>query len=166
MARILIADDSPEIRQLVSALLVEEGHKIAVAADGTKALELLKSDPPEILILDIMMPAVDGYAVLKEMRDTGLQADTKTMILTARTSESDWVRGYKLGADHYLTKPFGNQEIVDAVGFLLLTSKESLRQRAVQELDRAQLLSRLESLFEDSPAYSRSAPDPYEPPSS
>lgn len=152
MARILVTDDSPEIRQLISALLVEEGHKIAVAADGTKALELLRKDPPEVLILDIMMPTVDGYSVLREMRDTGLQADIKTIILTAKTSESDWVRGYKLGADHYLTKPFGNKELLEAVIFILSTSKDRLRKRAAQELDRAQLLSRLESLFEDSPA--------------
>jgi DNA-binding response OmpR family regulator len=149
MARILIADDSAEIRQLLSAILAEEGHKVVVASDGQKALDIMQNDPPDLLILDIMMPTVDGYGVLKEMKKSGLRNEVKILVLTAKASESDWVRGYKMGADHYLTKPFGSDEIVAAIEGLLTRTKEQLKTRTEEELNKAQLLSRLESIFSD-----------------
>ncbi|MDQ4126038.1 MAG: response regulator, partial [Actinomycetota bacterium] len=95
MARILVVDDSPEMRHLLTSILVEEGHKVVVAPDGQKALDMVVADPPDIMVLDIMMPAMDGYMVLKELRATGIRDTTKILILTAKTSEHDWVRGYK-----------------------------------------------------------------------
>ncbi len=148
MARILVVDDSPEMRHLLTSILVEEGHKVVVAPDGQKALDMVVADPPDIMVLDIMMPAMDGYMVLKELRATGIRDTTKILILTAKTSEHDWVRGYKLGADQYLTKPFDIQELTVAVETLLLSTREQLKARREEELNKAQLLSRLESLFE------------------
>lgn len=149
MARILITDDSADIRHLLSAILVEEGHKVVVAGDGGKCLEVLRSDPPDLLILDIMMPKLDGFGVLKEMKNAGLRDDVKTLVLTAKTAEADWLRGYKLGADQYLTKPFSTDELIDSVNSILSLSKDQLRVKADAELDKAQLLSRLESIFQD-----------------
>lgn len=149
MARILITDDSADIRQLLSALMVEEGHKVLVASDGTKALEVMDSELPDLMILDIMMPNLDGYGVLREMNTRDVTKDVKVLILTAKTAEADWVRGYKLGADQYLTKPFGSDELIAAVDELLSTTKDDLRKKTEEELDRAQLLSRLESIFQD-----------------
>jgi DNA-binding response OmpR family regulator len=148
MGRILITDDNADIRHLVSALLAEEGHKVVVANDGGKALELMASDEPELLVLDIMMPRVDGYAVLAQMDELGLSDRVKILMLTAKTSESDWVRGYKLGADGYLTKPFLTDELIEVVAEMLATSKEELEKHREAELDKAQLLSRLESIFQ------------------
>ena len=87
---------------------------------------------------------------LKEMRSHGVRDATKVLVLTARTAEVDWLRGYKLGADQYLTKPFDNDELIKTVTMLLGMSKDELRARRQQELDRAQLLSRLEALFHHS----------------
>lgn len=149
MARILITDDSADIRQLLSALMVEEGHKVLVANDGVKALEIVDAELPDLMILDVMMPNLDGYGVLREMNERDVTKDVKVLILTAKTAEADWVRGYKLGADQYLTKPFGSDELIASVNDLLASTKDSLREKTEDELDRAQLLSRLESIFQD-----------------
>ena len=150
MARILIAEDNAEIRALVSSILVEEGHKVSVAQNGQQALDMMLEDTPDVLLLDIMMPHMDGYTVLKEIKSSGIRESMKIMILTAKTSESDWVRGYKLGADAYVTKPFDIDELTGQIDELLAMTKEQLRQRREQELDKAQLLSRLESIFDSS----------------
>jgi DNA-binding response OmpR family regulator len=150
MARILIAEDNAEIRTLVSSILVEEGHKVGVAQNGQQALDMIMADAPDVLVLDIMMPQMDGYTVLKEIKSAGSREGMKILILTAKTSETDWVRGYKLGADAYLTKPFDTDELVNGIEDLLGMTKEQLRVRRDQELDKAQLLSRLESLFDSS----------------
>ncbi|MGH2730917.1 MAG: response regulator transcription factor [Actinomycetota bacterium] len=148
MARILIADDNAEIRQLLTAILSDEGHKVVVADDGKKALEMILAHAPDILVLDIMMPSIDGYGVLKEMKSAGMRDAVKVLVLTAKTQESDWVRGFKLGADQYLTKPFDVDEFTQAIDGLIAMTKEQLRLRRQEELDRAQLLSRLESIFD------------------
>ena len=148
MARILIAEDNAEIRTLVSSILVEEGHKVGVAQNGQQALDMMIDDPPDVLVLDIMMPQMDGYTVLKELKSSGIKETMKILILTAKTSESDWVRGYKLGADSYLTKPFDTDELINGIEDLLSSTKEQLRVRREAELDKAQLLSRLESIFD------------------
>jgi len=148
LARILIAEDNAEIRALVSSILAEEGHKVSVAQNGQQALDMMGEDAPDLLVLDIMMPQVDGYGVLKELRNTGLRDTVKILVLTAKTSESDWVRGYKLGADSYITKPFDIDELTNQVNELLSMTKDQLRLRREQELDKAQLLSRLESIFD------------------
>jgi DNA-binding response OmpR family regulator len=150
MARILIAEDNAEIRALVSSILVEEGHKVGVAQNGQQALDMMMEDAPDVLVLDIMMPQMDGYTVLKELKSSGIKDTMKIMMLTAKTSESDWVRGYKLGADTYLTKPFDTDELINGIEDLLASTKEQLRMRREQELDKAQLLSRLESIFDSS----------------
>jgi DNA-binding response OmpR family regulator len=150
MARILIAEDNAEIRALVSSILVEEGHKVGVAQNGQQALDMMMEDAPDVLVLDIMMPQMDGYTVLKELKSSGIKDTMKIMLLTAKTSESDWVRGYKLGADTYLTKPFDTDELINGIEDLLSSTKEQLRLRREQELDKAQLLSRLESIFDSS----------------
>lgn len=148
MARILVAEDNAEIRALVSSILSEEGHQVTVAQNGRQALDMMASDSPDLLVLDIMMPQVDGYTVLKELKASGAREQMKILVLTAKTSESDWVRGYKLGADAYITKPFDIDELTSQIEELLTMTKDQLRQRREQELDKAQLLSRLESIFD------------------
>ena len=148
MARILIAEDNAEIRALVSSILIEEGHKVTVAQNGQQALDMMLEDAPDVLVLDIMMPQMDGYSVLKELKSSGIRDTMKILVLTAKTSESDWVRGYKLGADAYVTKPFDIDELTRHVTELLEMTKDQLRVRREQELDKAQLLSRLESIFD------------------
>lgn len=149
MGRILVADDSSDMRHLLSALLTERGHAVRVANDGAIALDLMAQQMPELIVLDIIMPNLDGYAVLREMKDRGWRDQVKILILSAKTAEADIVRGYKLGADGYVTKPFGADELLRSIEDMLGTPKKDLRDQTEQELDKAQLLSRLESMFSD-----------------
>jgi DNA-binding response OmpR family regulator len=148
MAQILVVDDDPDIRRLLGVLLESEGHNVASAPDGDKALELISTTHPDLIILDVMMPKKDGYTVLKEMKASGIRETTKVLVLTARAAESDWLRGYKLGADQYLTKPFDTDEFLSLVNDLLGMTQDQLKLRRLAELDRAQLLSKLEAIFE------------------
>ncbi|MDQ3985076.1 MAG: response regulator [Actinomycetota bacterium] len=148
MARILIVDDNADIRRLIGTILTPTDHELMFAEDGGKALEIVKKRSPELVILDVMMPNMDGFMVLKQMRVAGLRDSTRVLMLTAKSTESDWVRGYKLGADAYLTKPFDPDELMSFVDELFSMTKDRLRERREEELHRAQMLSRLESIFQ------------------
>jgi DNA-binding response OmpR family regulator len=147
MARILVVDDNGDIRELIGTVLSTTEHELSYAEDGEKGLELIKKTSPDLVILDVMMPKMDGYMVLKQMRVAGLRDSTKVLMISAKGSESEWVRGYKLGADAYITKPFDPDELQHAIEDLFAMTKDGLRERREQELHRAQMLSRLESLF-------------------
>jgi DNA-binding response OmpR family regulator len=149
MARILVADDSADMRHLLSTLLIEQGHVVQVASDGSMAMGMILKQPPDLLILDVIMPSLDGYALMREMRERNLREEVKILILSAKTSEGDIVKGYKLGADRYLTKPFAADELLRTVQVMLDTPKAALKGKTEEELDKAQLLSRLESMFTD-----------------
>lgn len=149
MARILVVDDNDDVRQLVAGVLTEELHKVQIAANGASALEAMRRDPPDVLILDIMMPEVDGYTVLKTMTEEGLKKRTKVLVLTAKSTEQDWVRGYRLGADYYLTKPFTMIELINTLNQVLRSTPEQLRKRRNEEIEKARLFSRLENAFGD-----------------
>ena len=148
MARIHIVDDDPDIRQLVTYWLVEEGHEVSAAADGDAALERVAAHPPDLLILDMMMPRVDGYEVLKSVAAAGVAETMKVLVLSARSTEQDRELGLQLGADLYVNKPFEPEELVNVVNEMLSLSKAELRQRREEERDKARLLSQLETFFD------------------
>jgi len=149
MARILVVDDNDDVRQLVSTVLTQEGHKVASASEGRSALATMRANPPDIVILDIMMPETDGYTVLKTMVAEGLKRRIKVLVLTAKSDEADWLRGYRAGADHYVTKPFTMHELLKGLKEIQRMTLDQLRQRREGELERAKLLSKLESSFGD-----------------
>jgi CheY-like chemotaxis protein len=149
MARILVAEDDPDIRHLISQLLIDEGHEVAAVANGVHAVEKLLESPPEVVILDIMMPGKDGYQVLEEIKEFVLNASVKVMVLSARTAEQDFERSLTLGAYRHLTKPFDPQELIDTVSELLALSDEEISERRERERERAYLLSQLESIFSE-----------------
>jgi DNA-binding response OmpR family regulator len=137
------------LRRLVRALLTDGGHVVAEAGDGVTALQKVRQQPPDLLVLDVIMPSLDGYGVLKALKESGLSQDIKVLMLSAKSGETDIVKGYKLGADHYMTKPFGADEFLNIVKHLLDTKKTDLKRNTQDELEKAQLLSRLESLIGD-----------------
>lgn len=149
MPKILITDDDPDIRQLVIYALADQGHEVSVAKDGKEALEHVVGSPPDLMVLDVMMPELDGYGVLRALGERDLKGTTKILMLTAKGSERDWKEGYDLGADRYMTKPFDPDELVATVAEMLEASEEELEAKREQEQDRANLLSQLESIFGD-----------------
>jgi DNA-binding response OmpR family regulator len=112
MPRVLVAEDEANIRELVRLHLGLEGWDVVEAADGDSALRQLRAGPVDLVVLDIMLPALDGITVLRAMRREGPNAQTPVLLLTARRDESDKVLGLDSGADDYLTKPFGVRELV------------------------------------------------------
>lgn len=109
---ILIADDEAEIRDLLRLYLENEQYKVIEAADGRAALSLLRNEKPDLCILDIMMPEMDGYHVLQEMRK---ESNIPVIILSAKDADSEKILGLNLGADDYLSKPFNPLEAVARV---------------------------------------------------
>ncbi|MDQ3771711.1 MAG: response regulator transcription factor [Actinomycetota bacterium] len=146
-ARILVADDDPDLRALLCGILTDEGHKVAAVSDGRRALEAVLSDPPDLMMLDVMMPHMDGFAVLKGMAEAGV-GNVKVLMVTARSAETDWAEGFRLGADLYVTKPFDPAELSDAVTRVLASTKAELADQREHELDKAEMLSHFETLFE------------------
>ncbi|MCR4617947.1 MAG: response regulator transcription factor [Lachnospiraceae bacterium] len=111
--KILIADDETEIRSLIKLYLENENYEVLEAGNGLEALECYKKYKPDLCILDIMMPEMDGYGVLKKIRETG---NIPVIILSAKDEYSEKILGLNLGADDYISKPFNPLEIVARVG--------------------------------------------------
>ncbi len=147
MAEILVVDDDPDIRTLIRLTLESYGYSVREAGDGLQALDALNERAPDAMVLDVMMPKMDGYGVLRTMRQREMAPQTKVLMLTCKTEERDFVRGWELGADDYRTKPFEPMELADNLDALLRTSVETLDRRRQEELEKAELLDRLESAF-------------------
>lgn len=123
-ARILIAEDDTPIRLGLIATLESEGYEVTAAADGAQALKLHPQGKFDLVILDVMMPKASGYDVCRELRTKGER--TPVLFLTAKGEEIDKVVGLKLGADDYVTKPFGVQELLARVEALLRRSRATM----------------------------------------
>jgi DNA-binding response OmpR family regulator len=115
-SRILVVDDDDDIRGLLRALLERAGHEVSEASDGRAGLRELYTGSPDLVILDVAMPGLDGWATLERIREV---TDVPVLMLTARDAELERVRGLKGGADDYVVKPFGRQELVARVEALL-----------------------------------------------
>ncbi len=118
-ARILVADDEPHIRRILQFLLENEGFEVFLAEDGVQAWEAVKSFQPDLALLDVMMPGMDGFAVLDEIRASFETASLPVIMLTAKGESQDKVRGLKGGANDYVVKPFNHDELLLRVGNLL-----------------------------------------------
>jgi len=113
---ILVVDDKASVRMLVREYLTEQGFRVVVAADGREALYAARHEKPDLILLDIMMPEMDGYEFISAHRR---EADTPIILLTARLEETDKVLGLELGADDYITKPFGMRELLARIRAVL-----------------------------------------------
>ncbi len=117
--RILVVDDERDITALVAYHLAKAGYRVATAGSGPAALEAVAAEPPDLVVLDLMLPGRSGYDVLEELRRREDTRDIGVILLTARKEESDRIKGLATGADDYLTKPFSPEELVLRVGAVL-----------------------------------------------
>jgi len=124
MQRVLIVDDDPDIQKLVGYNLTQAGFEIAGAASGRKALESVQKQPPDIIVLDIMLPDIDGMEVCRTLRQRDGSRRIPIIMLTARGEEIDRVIGFELGADDYVAKPFSPRELVLRIKSILRRMKE------------------------------------------
>lgn len=115
MAHILVVDDSEVLRRIVVFNLVKNGYTVSEASDGEEALQKLKESTPDLVILDIMMPKMNGFEVLKVMKQDENLSKVPVIVLTAKGGENDLQEGLKLGADIFLTKPFSPGRLIEEV---------------------------------------------------
>lgn len=130
MDRILVVDDDRDIVRLVRSYLEKAGYEILTAYDGGTALQMMKAEKPQLMILDLMLPDRDGWDVAKEVRANPLIGSTPIIMLTARVEDNDKIIGLEIGADDYITKPFNPREVVARVRALLRRSQMQLDHRA------------------------------------
>src|SRR3954469_12765712 len=122
MARVLIVDDDPDILRLVSYNITQAGFEVIAASTGRKALEIAQKQHPDLIILDVMLPDVDGMEVCRTLRQQSPSRKIPIIMLTARGDEIDRVVGFELGADDYVSKPFSIRELVLRVKSILRRS--------------------------------------------
>ncbi len=118
-ARVLIVEDEESILLSLEFLLRKEGYDVGSARDGAAALRALEQQPPDLVLLDVMLPLVDGFEVCESIRANPALRHTRIMLVTARGREAEIARGMALGADAYLTKPFSTRELMEKVRALL-----------------------------------------------
>src|SRR5438105_10452138 len=121
---VLVVDDSPSVRQLLREYLTEQGFTVQAAANGREGLQEARRQPPDVVLLDLAMPEVDGYEFLRQYRR---EADTPVLIITAREEEADAVLGLELGADDYVTKPFRMRELVARIRAVVRRTESQTR---------------------------------------
>lgn len=137
---VLIADDEPQIREILSIYFKKEGFKVIEAADGGEALVQVQAGKPDIILLDIMMPVLDGLEVCKQVRKI---SDIPIIMLTAKDSDDDRILGLEIGADDYISKPFNTREVVARVKAVLRRTNASMSGQNKQVLEYPNLMINL-----------------------
>ena len=137
---VLIADDEPQIREILSIYFKKEGFKVIEAADGAEALVQVQAGKLDIILLDIMMPVLDGLEVCKQVRKI---SDIPIIMLTAKDSDDDRILGLEIGADDYISKPFNTREVVARVKAVLRRTNASMSGQNKQVLEYPNLMINL-----------------------
>ena len=115
MKKVLIVDDEPNILMSLDFLMRKEGYDVFIARDGYEAIKIIDDDEPDIIVLDIMMPTVDGYEVCQYVKNDEDKKHIKIIFLSAKSKKEDIEKGYEMGADSYMTKPFSTRDLVKEV---------------------------------------------------
>lgn len=134
MKRVMVVDDDPLLTRLVRINLELSDFEVEEVWDGSAAMRILEKNPPDLLILDIMMPRMDGWDILKLIREDPSLFELPIVILTARAQEEDALKGWEMGADDYITKPFSSLRLSDGVRNVLDSSHEERLVRRRREL--------------------------------
>jgi two-component system, OmpR family, alkaline phosphatase synthesis response regulator PhoP len=141
-ARVLAVDDDPDLLLLLRSTVEGDGHEVILASDGRMALQRIADEMPDVVCLDLMMPVMDGWAVLGEL--SGRPDAPPVIVVSAKTSEADLIRAFELGADGYVFKPFDPGRLMDTIRSILDATPEELRRRrdrALADLHRRDVAS-------------------------
>ena len=139
--RILVVDDEPPMVELVRGYLVREGWAVLSASDGNEALEIARTEHPDVVVLDLMLPGVDGIEVCRQIRTF---SDAYVVMLTAKSEEVDKLIGLAVGADDYLTKPFSPRELVARIHAILRRARSTASAAPGLEVDPATRIARVD----------------------
>ena len=139
--RILVVDDEPPMVELVRGYLAREGWEVVTAGDGNEALEMARSEHPDVVVLDLMLPGLDGIEVCRQIRTF---SDAYVVMLTAKSEEVDKLIGLAVGADDYLTKPFSPRELVARIRAILRRARSSATAAPGLEVDPATRIARVD----------------------
>lgn len=131
MYRILITDYEEKIRALIKKYALFEGHTVVEASNGMEAVEICQKDRFDIIVMDVMMPELDGFSAVKEIRKT---QDTPVIMLSARGEEYDKIHGFELGIDDYVVKPFSTKELMMRIDAIIKRSSKSLKNHHEHEI--------------------------------
>ncbi len=119
MKKVLVVDDDPYILMSVEFLMKKNGYEVMVARNGTEAMGFLETGRPDLVLLDIMMPDVDGYSICRHIKATPVLEDIIVVFISAKTAEADIQQGYDLGAALYVSKPFSTRDLMKKINELL-----------------------------------------------
>ena len=147
MTKVLVVEDNANLAFGLTRSLESEGYEVHAAEDGIRGFELARNSNPDLIVLDLMLPGMDGYTILKKLRAEG--KDMPVLILTARGEEADKVFGFRLGADDYVTKPFSLSELLARVLAILRRAKgndKHATENAVEEFDTVSIDTRARSV--------------------
>jgi DNA-binding response OmpR family regulator len=139
--KVLIVDDDADLRRLLEVVFVREGYRVCIAPDGPSALELVDAERPDVILLDLMMPGMDGFTVLQRLKRR--VRSPRIVCLTAKGSTMDREKAWRLGIDEYVTKPFAIDQIFDAITAVVGRSwpeRRARRHRALQALRDGQAI--------------------------
>ena len=150
MSKILVCDDESGLRAVIKRYAIFEGHEVVEASDGMEAVELCHNNSFDIIIMDIMMPELDGFSAVKEIRKT---SDTPVIMLSARGEEYDKILGFEVGVDDYVVKPFSSKEIMMRVNAILRRSQKKSVQSVQSDIEDNRIIFYKEGLKVDMTAY-------------
>ena len=120
---IMVVDDNPSILIIVKTILEGTGYGVQTAGNGPEAFSRLEEQRPDLIILDIMIPRMDGLEILERLKGTKETSSIPVILLTAKVQQEDMLRGYKLGADYHIPKPFVSDHLINVINFLLSKNK-------------------------------------------
>ena len=118
--KILVVDDDPYILMSLEYLMKKNGYQVMIARNGSEELDLVVNKMPDIILLDIMMPDVDGYEICRQIKKSEKLKDIKVVFMSAKSKEADIQKGYDLGASFYITKPFSTRDMLKQINALLI----------------------------------------------
>lgn len=140
MYRVLVLDDDPMVTRLLRSNLELEGFEVEEAWEGNSALQMLRENIPDLLVLDIMMPRMDGWEVLKQVREDESLKELPIVVLTAKVQDENIARGWRMGADGYITKPFNPVILVKSLLEVIESTPEEREAKRKEEIEKLKYL--------------------------